>query len=159
MNHFKHHSYVVLLQWSERFFCECFYWDAFWNSLNWFSDSSNWNQGIIFWEWILFCFVLFFGVHSFSRIERNISDLIIYMKKFLHSDWLRAVQLFLKQCRKELIQCKKKKQTKHSDWSMIRETHRWPIKSFAFKSSACPGWRNWWRNFSLIAWYACVSSA
>jgi len=37
------------------------------------------------------------------------------MKKFLHSDWLRAVQFFLKQCRKELIQCKTRKQTKHSD--------------------------------------------
>ena len=60
------------------------------------------------------------------------------MKKFLHSDWLRAVQFFLKQCRKEVIQ-RKKKQTKHSDWSMIRETHRWPIKCFVFKSSAHPG--------------------
>lgn len=39
---------VVLLQWSERFFCECFHWDAFWNSLNRFSDSSNWNKGRIF---------------------------------------------------------------------------------------------------------------
>ena len=29
--------------------------------------------------------------------------------KFLHSDWLRAVQLFFKKCRK---QCKKRKQTK-----------------------------------------------
>ena len=85
--------------------------------------------------------------------------LIIYMKPFLHSDWLRAVQFFLKQCRKELIQSKTRKQTKHSDWSMISETHRWPIKSFVFKSSARPGWRNWWRNFSLIAWYAFVSSA
>ena len=45
------------------------------------------------------------------------------MKKFLHFDWLRAVQFFLKQCRKELIQCKKGKETKHSDWSMIKETH------------------------------------
>jgi len=42
---------------------------------------------------------------------------------------------------------------------MIKETHRWPIKSFAFKSSAHPGWRHWWRNFSLIAWYVSVSSA
>ena len=45
------------------------------------------------------------------------------MKKFLPFDWLRAVQFFFrKQCRKELIQCKMKKQTKHSDWSMIKET-------------------------------------
>ena len=60
--------------------------------------------------------------------------------------------------RKELIQCKKKKQSKLSDWTMIKETYRWPIKSFVFKSSARPGWRNWWRNFSLIAWYTCVAS-
>ena len=45
----------------------------------------------------------------------------MYMKKFLHFDWLRSVQFFLKQRRKELIQCKKRKQTKHSDWSMIKK--------------------------------------
>ena len=66
----------------------------------------------------------------------------IHKKKFLYSDWLRAVQFFLKQRRKELIWCKKRIQTKHSDWAMIKETQRWPIKSFAFKSSARPGWRN-----------------
>ena len=54
-----------------------------------------------------------------------LTNLIIYMKKFFHFDWLAAVELFfLKQCRKELIQCKKRKQTKHSDWSMIKESHR-----------------------------------
>ena len=42
----------------------------------------------------------------------------------LHSDWLSAVQFFFKQCRKELIQCKKRTQSKHSDWSMIKETQR-----------------------------------
>ena len=64
------------------------------------------------------------------------------MKKFIHFDWLKAVHFFFrKQCRKELIQCKKKRQTKHSDWSMIKETERWLIKSFVFKSSARPGWR------------------
>ena len=61
------------------------------------------------------------------------------MEKFLHSDWLRPVQFFFKQGRKELIQCKKRKQTTHSDWSMIKETHGWPIKYFVFKSSARPG--------------------
>jgi len=85
--------------------------------------------------------------HCFSAQEFSVSEkililkdmaingtfLIIYMKKFLHSDWLRA---------ENLIQCKKRKQAKHSDWSMIKETQRWPIKSFAFKSSARPGWRN-----------------
>ena len=33
--------------------------------------------------------------------------LIIYVKKFLRFDWLRAVQFFRKHCRKGLIQCKK----------------------------------------------------
>ena len=64
------------------------------------------------------------------------------MKKFLYFDWFRAVQFSGKQYRKDLIQCKKKKQTKRSDWSMIKETYRWLIKSFVFKSSARPGWRN-----------------
>ena len=44
------------------------------------------------------------------------------MKKFLHSDWLlKGRAIFFKQSRKELIQCKKRKQTKHSDWSMIKK--------------------------------------
>ena len=84
----------------------------------------------------------FFNYLTINYMCTYVYQLIIYMKKILHSDWLRAVQFFFKQCRKELIQCKKRKQTKHSDWSMIRETHRWPIKSFVFKSSARPGWRN-----------------
>ena len=93
---------------------------------------------------------------STDRIGRHdvlLPILIIYVKTFLYFDWLRAVQFFFfrKQRRKELIQCKKKKQTKHSDCSMIKETHIWSIKSFVFKSNARPGWRNWWRNFSLIA--------
>ena len=38
---------------------------------------------------------------TFLNIETNCkTDLRIYKKKFLHSDWLRAVQFFLKQCRK-----------------------------------------------------------
>ena len=77
-----------------------------------------------------------------TQIDNQISSITIYMKNFLHSDWLRAVQFFFKQCRKDLIQCKNWKQTKHSDWLMIKETQRWPIKSFAFKSSARPGWCN-----------------
>ena len=51
-----------------------------------------------------------------------VSFQITYMKKWLHSDWLRAVQFFFKQYRKEFIQCKKRKQSKHSDWLMIKET-------------------------------------
>ena len=60
------------------------------------------------------------------------------MKKFLHSDWLRAVQFFLTV--QKTVQ--KEETNQASDWSMIKETHRWPIKSFAFKSSARPGWCN-----------------
>ena len=36
---------------------------------------------------------------------------------------VKSSAVFFKQCRKELIQCKKRKQTKHSDWSLIIETH------------------------------------
>ena len=68
------------------------------------------------------------------------------MRKFLHSGLLREVQFFLKTVQKRVNSVQKRKQTKHSDWSMIKETQRWPIKSFAFKSSARPGWR----NFSMI---------
>ena len=43
-------------------------------------------------------------------------------EKFLHSDWLGAVQFFLKQLvRKRVNSVKKRKQTKHSDWSTIKE--------------------------------------
>ena len=93
---------------------------------------------------MMLVFVLFFAQQRPMIICLQFTKLIIYMKKFLPSDWLRAVQFFFffKQCRKELIQCKKRKQTKHSDWLMIKETHRWPIKSFVFKSSTRPGWRN-----------------
>ena len=87
---------------------------------------------------------------GYLNVQHLILLITIYMKKFLQSDWLRAVQFLLKQCRKELIQCKKRKKTKHSDWSMIKETHRWPMKSFAFKSSARPRWRNGWRTFSWL---------
>ena len=76
----------------------------------------------------------------------SILSLIIYMKKFLHSDWLRAVQFFFKQCRKDLIQCKQRKQTKHSDWSMIKETHM-ANQIFCFQIKRTP----WMEQFSLIA--------
>ena len=52
---------------------------------------------------------------GYLNVQHLILLITIYMKKFLQSDWLRAVQFLLKQCRKELIQCKKRKKTKHSD--------------------------------------------
>ena len=72
-------------------------------------------------------------LNQFNNIHKNISQF-----------WLvKSSAVLFKQWRKELIQCKKRKQTTHSDWSMIKETHTWLIKSFVFKSSARPGWRNW----------------
>ena len=123
------------------------------------------NKMCLLWTAMLSWCVLRYSVSTWHIQNRHswnlITILIIYMKKFLHFDWLRAVQfyIFSKQCRKELIQCKKRKQTKHCDWLMMKETHRWPFKYFVFKSSASPGWRKWRRNLSLIAWCACVSSA
>ena len=57
------------------------------------------------------------------------------------------------------IECKNLKLNWLTGKSRKKKTHRWPIKYFVFKSSARPGWRNSWRNFSLIAWCACFSSA
>ncbi len=39
----------------------------------------------------------------------NITKLIIYMKKFLHSDWLRAVQFLGNTVPKKEIQCQNRK--------------------------------------------------
>ena len=71
------------------------------------------------------------------------------MKKFLHADWLRAEQFFFKLVQKRVnsVQKEETNQAFLLHWSMIKETQRWPIKSFAFKSSA----RHGWRNFSMIA--------
>ena len=60
---------------------------------------------------------------------------------------------------KSVIQCKLHVQILDYDWLMNNRVSPGPIKSFAFKSSVRSAWRNWWRNFSSIAWYACVSSA
>ena len=69
----------------------------------------------------------------------TISLLVIYLKKFLHIDWLRAVQFFFrKQWRKELIQCKKNKQTKHSDWSMIKKKLTLANQIFCFQIKRMP---------------------
>ena len=43
------------------------------------------------------------AVRSFDiEVTRVISDLIIYMRKFLHSDWLRTVQFFFKTVQKRV---------------------------------------------------------
>ena len=50
----------------------------------------------------------FFILARLFEVFYFITILIIYMKKFLHFDWLRAVQFFFfKQCRKELIHAKR----------------------------------------------------
>jgi len=67
------------------------------------------------------------------------SWLIIYTKKFLHSDWLRAVKFFFsKQCREELIQCKKRKQTEHSDWSNDQRNSQMANQIFCFQIKCTP---------------------
>jgi len=54
-------------------------------------------------------------------------------------------------CAKSVIQCKLHIEILDYDWLMNNRIWSGPIKSFAFKSSARPGWHNLWRNFSLIA--------
>ena len=69
--------------------------------------------------------------------------LIIYTKKLLNSvnsDWLKKECKMCNTSAKSVIQCKLHIKILGYDWPG-------PIKSFAFKSSAHPGWR----NFSLIA--------
>ena len=48
-----------------------------------------------------------FTLDDFSHLfvfsyHESVSSLIIYMKKFLHSDWLRAVQFVLKAVQKRV---------------------------------------------------------
>ena len=52
---------------------------------------------------------------------------------------------------KSVIQCKLHIEILDYDWLMNNRVWSGPIKSFAFKSSERPGWRNRWRDFSLIA--------
>ena len=88
---------------------------------------------------------------SFSLYGENLRLINLFIPNITHEKiyafWLvKNSAVFFSE---NLIQYKKRKQTKDSDWSMIRETHRWPIKFFVFKSSAHPGWRNWWRKTSF----------
>ena len=57
--------------------------------------------------------------------------LIIYMEKLLSSDWLRymqfsdnSVQKRVNSVQKKVNSVQRKKQIRHSDWSIIKETHR-----------------------------------
>ena len=50
---------------------------------------------------------------------------------------------------KSVIQCKLHIEILDYDWLMNNRVWSGPMKSFVFKSSACPGWR----NFSLIAFF------
>ena len=102
---------------------------------------------------------------SFGTFQKQAPDcyqlawyLIKHMKKFLHFDWLRALQFFSKTVQKR-VNSVQKEETNQAFWLVNDQRNlQMAIKSFVFKSSARPGWRNWWRNISLIAWYTCVSS-
>ena len=48
----------------------------------------------------------------------------LYMKNLLDSDWLRTVQFFLNTVLKRGNWMQKRKYSKHSDWSMNNEVHR-----------------------------------
>ena len=84
--------------------------------------------------------------------------IIIDMAKLLYSDCLR------KECKmsntsaekcntsaKSVIQCELHIEILDYDWLMNNRVWSGPMKSFTFKSSVGPGWRNLWHNFSLIA--------
>jgi len=50
-----------------------------------------------------------------SKETKSLSSLIIYMKKFLHSDWLRAVQSFFKTVQKR-VNSVKNEETNQAFW-------------------------------------------
>ena len=89
----------------------------------------------------------------------RISHLIIRMKKLLDSGWLRTVQFFLNivQKRGNWMQ---KKVIKQAFW-LVNEQRSSQIANqiFCFQIKRAPWMAQFWRNFFLIAWYACVSSA
>ena len=114
-------------------------------------------------------------INSGSCKEINITVLtdIIYMKKFLHADWLRAsMSINPKQCKNlNFFYCRKTKLVQSWNWVQkleIKLINRKIAKEkltdgksnlLFSKSRARPGWHNSWRNFYLIAWYASVYSA
>ena len=118
------------------------------------------------WPVKLCCIVLYhqsyhhLGAGQMETLFRTTYWINIIHKK-ISSCWLaESMSINSKQCTKVEIECKKLRLSVKTwywiDWqeSRKRETHRWPIKSFVFTSSAGPGWPNLWRNFSLIEWYA-----
>ena len=71
--------------------------------------------------------------------------LIIYMKKFLHSYWLRAVQ---------------KEVTNQAFWLVNDQRNsQMANQIFCFQIKRTPWMAQFMAQFSLIAWYECVSSA
>ena len=53
------------------------------------------------------------GIFVYLCYARVISFIIIYMKKFLHFDWLRAVQFLGNTVPEKEIQCQKRKFSAH----------------------------------------------
>ena len=56
-----------------------------------------------------------------------ISEVIIYIQKFLDSDWIREMQ-FLGNVMQKKGNSVQRKKTGHSDWLMTKGTHREPIR-------------------------------
>ena len=84
--------------------------------------------------------------HSFISII-----IIIYTKILLNSDLLTKECKMCEASAKSVIQCKLHIKILDYDWLMNNRVWSGPMKSFTFKSSVGPGWRNLWHNFSLIA--------
>ena len=92
------------------------------------------------------------GLPSLTFYKNIITFLIIYMKKLLDSDWLRAVQFFLNtvQKRGNLMQ---KKVIKQAFW-FVNEQRSSQIANqiYFFQIKRAPWMAQLWRNFFLIAW-------
>ena len=73
------------------------------------------------------------------EITRMISDLIMYLKILLHSNWLRVVQFKCNSAKSVIHQCKLDIEILDYDWLINNMVSSEPSKTFVFKSSAPPG--------------------
>ena len=83
----------------------------------------------------------------FMYIIRNV---IIYMKNFLHSDWLRAVQFFLNSAEKSYSV--QKEVTNQEFWLVNDQRNSQMVNQiFCFQIKCThPEWRNWCHNFPRL---------
>ena len=99
-------------------------------------------------------------IGSIPSIYAIFPPIIIYMKKFLHFDSLRAVQFFSKTVQKR-VNSVQKEETNLAFWLVNDQRNLQMANQIFCFQIKCTPWMTqyWWRNYcSLIAWYTCFSS-